>query len=152
MEKRTNVQGSKYQRRCLSLERSIKHYSNLHQILLIGEGDFSFYLALANAFGFAENMVPTSINSREKVLLSYKLAHETLSKMRRIGATILHGVDATTLEKHHIVRRRSFDRIVYNFPHAGFYGKEEDKTVIKKHHHLLKTFFKNTSTVLRTMG
>jgi hypothetical protein len=72
MEKRTDVQGSKYQRRCLSLERSIKHYSNLHQILLIGEGDFSFYLALANAFGFAENMVPTSINFLKKIFLERK--------------------------------------------------------------------------------
>jgi len=45
-------------------KRSIKHYSNSHQILLVGEGDFSFSLALANAFGSAENMVPTSLDSR----------------------------------------------------------------------------------------
>ena len=46
------------------LERSIKHYSNFHQILLVGEGDFSFSSALANAFGSTENMVTTSLDSR----------------------------------------------------------------------------------------
>ncbi|XP_057841212.2 uncharacterized protein LOC131050913 isoform X2 [Cryptomeria japonica] len=47
-----------------ALERRIKHYSNLHQILLVGDGDFSFSLALANAFGSASNMVATSLDSR----------------------------------------------------------------------------------------
>eukprot|EP00253_Pinus_taeda_P007844 PITA_07844 len=147
-----DVQEFKHQKRYPSLERSIKHYSNFHQILLVGEGDFSFSLALANAFGSAENMVPTSIDSRERVLSSYKTAHITLSKLESLGATILHRVDATKMEKHHIIGKRSFDRIVYNFPHAGFYGQEKDKAVIKRHRHLMKDFFKNASTVLSTMG
>lgn len=133
-------------------EKTINHYSNSHQILLVGEGDFSFSLALANAFGSAENMVATSLDSREKVLKLYNSAHEILSNLERLGAMILHDVDATTMETHHIIRKRRFGRIVYNFPHAGFLGQEHDKTVIEKHRHLVKMFFKNASSVLSDIG
>jgi len=67
----------------------------------------------------------------EKVLQLYESSHTTLSNLEGLGATILHGVDVTTMEKHDIIRRMKFHRIVYNFPHAGFYGKEDDKKVIK---------------------
>ena len=67
----------------------------------------------------------------EKVLKLYNFADEILSNLERLGAIILHDVDATKMEKHHIISKRRFDRIVYNFPHAGFHGKEHDKTVIK---------------------
>lgn len=45
-------------------EKWIKHYSNHHKILLVGEGDFSFALSLANAFGSASNIVATSRDSK----------------------------------------------------------------------------------------
>jgi 25S rRNA (uracil2634-N3)-methyltransferase len=45
-------------------EKWIKHYSNHHKILLVGEGDFSFALSLANTFGSASNMVATSRDSK----------------------------------------------------------------------------------------
>lgn len=44
-------------------EKWIKHYSSKQKILLIGEGDFSFALSLATAFGNATNIVATSIDS-----------------------------------------------------------------------------------------
>jgi hypothetical protein len=52
-----DINSSSYLLGCPFRERSIKHYSNFHQILLVGEGDFTFSSALANAFGFAENIV-----------------------------------------------------------------------------------------------
>lgn len=136
----------------LRLERSIKHYSNFHQILLVGEGDFSFSLALANAFGSAENMVTTSLDNKDKVLQLYKSAHETLSNLEKLGAKVLFGVDATVMKKHHIIRKMRFHRIVFNFPHAGFYGRESAETVIKKHRSLLKMFFMNARTILHEIG
>lgn len=47
-----------------TLERKIKHYSNHHKILLVGEGDFSFSKCLANAFGSASNITATSLDSQ----------------------------------------------------------------------------------------
>jgi 25S rRNA (uracil2634-N3)-methyltransferase len=67
----------------------------------------------------------------EKVLKLYNFSHEIQSNLERLGEIILHDVDATKMEKHHIISKTRFDRIVYNFPHAGFHGKEHDKTVIK---------------------
>lgn len=152
MEKITDVQESKHQKGDPSFEKSIKHYSNSHQILLVGEGDFSFSLALANVFESAGNMVVTSKDSRERVLSSYKTAHITLSKLESLGAKIYHEVDATKLEKHPVIGKMNFDRIVFNFPHAGFLGRETNKAVIKKHRHLIKNFFKSASTVLSPTG
>lgn len=41
----------------------VKHYCSSHRILLVGEGDFSFSLSVANAFGSASNMVTTSLDT-----------------------------------------------------------------------------------------
>ncbi|GAB4830161.1 hypothetical protein Ancab_019802 [Ancistrocladus abbreviatus] len=40
-----------------------KHYCSSHEILLVGEGDFSFSACLAEAFGSATNMFATSLDS-----------------------------------------------------------------------------------------
>lgn len=45
-------------------EKWIKHYSSRHEILLVGEGDFSFAACLARSFGSAANMVATSLDSK----------------------------------------------------------------------------------------
>lgn len=44
-------------------EKRIRHYSSKHQILLVGEGDFSFSVCLASAFGSATNITATSLDS-----------------------------------------------------------------------------------------
>lgn len=45
-------------------EKRITLYRSSDEILLVGEGDFSFSLCLARAFGTAKNMVATSLDSR----------------------------------------------------------------------------------------
>lgn len=45
-------------------ERWIEHYSSGQEMLLVGEGDFSFSACLARAFGYAGNMVATSLESQ----------------------------------------------------------------------------------------
>jgi hypothetical protein len=51
-------------------EKWIEHYSSSHKILLVGEGDFSFAVCLAKAFGTAENMIATSFDSKGITILS----------------------------------------------------------------------------------
>ncbi|CAA7015436.1 unnamed protein product [Microthlaspi erraticum] len=41
----------------------VKHYSSEHQILLVGEGDFSFSSSLATRFGSASNVTASSLDS-----------------------------------------------------------------------------------------
>lgn len=54
--------------------KRLKHYSNKQKILLVGEGDFSFSLSLARAFGSATNLTATTLDTRGKnqnILLTY---------------------------------------------------------------------------------
>lgn len=46
----------------------IGNYNSKQEILLVGEGDFSFSACLANAFGSATNMVATSLLSLRTIL------------------------------------------------------------------------------------
>ncbi|KAJ6727875.1 DUF2431 DOMAIN PROTEIN [Salix koriyanagi] len=52
-------------------ERWIKHYSSNQKILLVGDGDFSFAVCLAEAFGSATNVVATSLYSEEMTRFKY---------------------------------------------------------------------------------
>ncbi|GJV53087.1 heavy metal-associated isoprenylated plant protein 41-like protein [Tanacetum coccineum] len=130
----------------------VKHYSSNHQILLVGEGDFSFSCSLAVAFGDASNIVATSLDSYDVVIKKYKRAKANLELLYSRGAQLLHGVDAMKMKLHTDLQMRKFDRIVYNFPHAGFFGKESDNRVITMHKNLVCGFFKNASRMLRPCG
>ncbi|KAI0501751.1 hypothetical protein KFK09_016696 [Dendrobium nobile] len=69
-----------------------------------------------------------------------------------MGASIVHGVDATKMKFHAGLRTRRFDRIVFNFPHAGFKGKEDHPQLIKLHRQLVRGFFRNAGHMLRPYG
>ncbi|XP_077237529.1 uncharacterized protein LOC143879188 [Tasmannia lanceolata] len=101
-------------------EKWIKHYSNSHRILLVGEGDFSFALSLANAFGSATNMVATSLDNQDTLESKYSYAIGNVRELEEMGCLILYGIDATKMSTHFFLRTQRFDRIVYNFPHVGF--------------------------------
>ncbi|KAJ8637160.1 hypothetical protein MRB53_011427 [Persea americana] len=108
-----------------------KHYFSLHQILLVGEGDFSFSLCLAKAFGSASNLVTTSLDNYDVVTKKYSQAESNIQNLVKLGAAVLHGVDATKMKLHPDLSMRKFDRIIFNFPHAGFYGKEDEIRLIE---------------------
>ncbi|KAM0890187.1 hypothetical protein ACQ4PT_027212 [Festuca glaucescens] len=97
----------------------LKHYSSAQSILIVGDGDFSFSLAIATAFGSGENLVPTSLDSYGALTSKYGKAEANVTELKRLGATVLHGVDAKTMKLHSCLKMRRFDRIVFNFPHAG---------------------------------
>nr|GMC53663.1 heavy metal-associated isoprenylated plant protein 41-like [Ipomoea batatas] len=133
-------------------EKWLMHYSSLHQILLVGDGDFSFSLCLANSFGSASNILASSLDSYDEVTKKYKDAKSNLEKLQHLGATILHGVDAIKMKLHTDLRMRKFDRIIFNFPHAGFHGKEDNVRLIQMHRELIRGFFRNASGMLRAYG
>ncbi|OVA08279.1 protein of unknown function DUF2431 [Macleaya cordata] len=140
------------ERRNAETEKWITYYSSFHQILLVGEGDFSFSSCLAKAFGSASNIVATSLDQYDMVIKKYKDAKSNLESLEKLGATLMLGVDATKMKLFSDLQMRKFDRIIYNFPHAGFYGKEDHVCLIKMHRNLLQGFFKNASHMLRPFG
>ncbi|PPD88356.1 hypothetical protein GOBAR_DD14709 [Gossypium barbadense] len=55
--------------------------------------------------------------------------------------------------KHHTdLANRKFDRIIFNFPHAGFHGKEDNPHMIRMHRNLVQGFFRSARGMLRANG
>ncbi|KAK4715040.1 hypothetical protein R3W88_020947 [Solanum pinnatisectum] len=133
-------------------EKIIQHYSSYHQILLVGDGDFSFSLCLAQVFGSAANIVASSLQSYDDVIKMYKNGKSNLEKLKSLGGTVLHGVDATKIQLHTDLSNRKFDRIIYNFPHAGFHGSEDSDHLIQMHKNLVGRFFGSAKKMLRVDG
>lgn len=66
----------------------------------------------------------------EDVIKTYQSAQSNFSILENSGASHLHEVDATKMKFHSGLKARKFDRIIFNFPHAGFYGREDDALLI----------------------
>lgn len=61
----------------------------------------------------------------------YKNAIANVALLKSLGATLYYGVDATNMADLPDLRWKKFDRIIYNFPHAGFHGHESNPHLIK---------------------
>ncbi|XP_027357366.1 uncharacterized protein At4g26485-like [Abrus precatorius] len=133
-------------------EKRITHYLSSHKILLVGEGDFSFSLCLANAFGTAGNMIATSLDSRVSLGIKYARALSNLTELEALGCTIVHEVDVHTMTQHPLLKNQVFDRVIYNFPHAGFIGREIDDYQIRLHKKLVSGFLSNAKYLLSSCG
>lgn len=95
------------------------------RILLIGEGNFSFARALVvDSPPSLEHLPPanvtaTSYDSEEACFSKYPDAEAIVNTIKQYGVEVLFGIDATKLQKHAVLKGRRWDRIVWNFPHAG---------------------------------
>jgi 25S rRNA (uracil2634-N3)-methyltransferase len=81
------------------------------KVLTVGDGDFSFSLALAR---LGVVLTATSYESRATLENVYPDIQQTLIEMKRLGATILFQVDATNLAR--TLPKKYYERIVWNFP------------------------------------
>ncbi|XP_062193590.1 uncharacterized protein LOC133897003 [Phragmites australis] len=133
-------------------EKWLNHYSSMQSILIVGDGDFSFSLALATAFGSGANLVATSLDTYEVLMGKYSKAESNIMELKILEATVLHGVDVKGMKFHTDLRNRRFDRIVFNFPHAGFRGPEDQVHMINLHKELVRGFFRNACNLLMSYG
>ncbi|MCL7043790.1 hypothetical protein MKW94_024480 [Papaver nudicaule] len=133
-------------------EKWINHYSNSQRILLVGEGDFSFSLCLAKAFGDATNMVSTSIDTQDSLAKKYSDAIGNVRELEEKGCLVLLGVDATQMSQHFFLKTQRFDRIVYNFPHVGFLHREDSYCQIQLNKGLVKNFLKGAKDLILKTG
>ncbi|BFG28680.1 hypothetical protein CerSpe_149530 [Prunus speciosa] len=139
-----------------SFERQIKHCSSYQKILLLGEGDFSFAVCLARAFGLAVNMVATSLDSRESLMLNYSKAMSNVMELEARGCKVLLEVDVHSMSQHPFLISERFDRIIYNFPHVGYLHGPFSAECIwfqnRFHQDLIRGFLKNASEMLTAIG
>jgi len=95
------------------------------KILLVGEGDFSFTRALAlDPPSVLDSLPPrnitaTTYDTEQECYRKYHDAEEIVRMVKSKGVEVLFRVDATKLEKIQGLKSRKWDRIVWNFPHAG---------------------------------
>lgn len=100
-------------------------FNSTDNILLIGEGNFSFARALVLSppetlqFLPPSNVTATTYDTEEECCSKYPDAAEIIAALREKGVQLIFGVDATKLDKCPPLRGRVFDRVVWNFPHAG---------------------------------
>ena len=55
---------------------------------------------------------------------NYRHALSNIDKLRSLGAKVMHDVDATKMANVFPFKCMRFDRVVYNFPLAGFFPDE----------------------------
>jgi 25S rRNA (uracil2634-N3)-methyltransferase len=107
--------------------RSTNPFGASDRILLIGEGNFSFAVALLRHPPPSldhlppANVTATALDTEEACHAKYPDAEQNIRLLREMGTHVLFGVDATRLEKTSALKGKVFDRIVWNFPHAGEY-------------------------------
>ena len=95
------------------------------KILLIGEGNFSFAYALVvnppSQLHYLppQNITATAYDTERECIAKYADAQEKIDVLRAKGVNVLFGVDATKLEKVSQLKGKRWDKVVWNFPHAG---------------------------------
>ncbi|KAL7088177.1 hypothetical protein ACP275_13G112500 [Erythranthe tilingii] len=133
--------------------RPIKHYSSGHRILVVGDGDFSFSTCLARAFGCASNMTATSLDSQRFLLLNYASALPNLMELKARNCKVIHDIDATEMASHSIIGKMKFDRIVFNFPFAGFFDDDLPRdSQLMRHKGLVSMFMQNAVEMMSENG
>ncbi|GMH25464.1 hypothetical protein Nepgr_027307 [Nepenthes gracilis] len=128
-------------------------YTSSQKMLLVGEGDFSFSACLAVSFGSAANMVSTSLDSMEFLFKNYKQAMGNILQLKTRGCTVMHEVDATQMASCHSLNTIKFDRIIFNFPHAGVFRRDAPRDAqIREHQKLIRGFLKNAKKMIAADG
>ena len=96
-------------------------------ILILGEGNFSFTVALlekSHSNGHQFFIYSTSFDSYEEVEKKYPESRSLFKKITEsINVKLLHEVNATVSLKQTLLREKCdvnvFEHVVFNFPHLG---------------------------------
>ncbi|GFS45187.1 ferredoxin-fold anticodon-binding domain protein [Actinidia rufa] len=82
----------------------------------------------------------------------YPSGEANMAQLQGLGCTILHEVDAGTMSQDSRLQWKLFDRIVFNFPHAGFDYREHSLFQISLHQNVVKGFFRSAYEMLASNG
>eukprot|EP00993_Chasmostoma_nieuportense_P001592 NODE_245_length_2609_cov_21.550766_g228_i0.p1 GENE.NODE_245_length_2609_cov_21.550766_g228_i0~~NODE_245_length_2609_cov_21.550766_g228_i0.p1 ORF type:complete len:827 (-),score=230.85 NODE_245_length_2609_cov_21.550766_g228_i0:61-2541(-) len=117
--------------------------SGEQEVLLIGEGDFSFACSVAYQRGTAIGMVCTTLDSAIEMREKYPDAPSNTEQIRRMGGDVCYRFNATHDFSLDSNLSRRFDAVVWNFPLAG------DPTDTNTHLDLLFVFLDQIAALLK---
>ncbi|KAA1471427.1 hypothetical protein DENSPDRAFT_837418 [Dentipellis sp. KUC8613] len=116
--------------------RSTIPFRPTDKILLVGEGNFSFAHALALSPPSTlehlppQNVYATAYDSKDECFFKYPDAKKNVRALREKGVHVLFGVDARALHKTTALKGKTFDRIAWNFPHAGKGIADQNRNIL----------------------
>jgi hypothetical protein len=84
-----------------------------------------------HTFGLLSNWELFAMHTKELLMTEYSNAMSNLKELEERRCTVLHDVDARNMNRHPLLHFKLFDRITFNFPHAGFIWKEHDEYQIE---------------------
>ncbi|KAE9034226.1 hypothetical protein PR003_g5698 [Phytophthora rubi] len=121
-----------------------------HRVLTVGDGNFSYSLALAKQRKSLGDDTPpleltaTSYDSYEELVAKYPESKRICAQLKELGASVLHRVDATNIRESLVAAGATPDKfhaVVFNHPHCG----EEN---VRRHQSLLSHFYASALEVL----
>ncbi|CAJ1927872.1 unnamed protein product [Cylindrotheca closterium] len=126
-------------------------------VLTIGDGDFSYSLALARILKpqlSKSTVIATSYESRETLQETYPRFEDYSRELASLGAQLYFNVDATRLAQTlPIVAESKFDRICWNFPCTAIaYGQDGQNDAMDKNKDLVRQFVKDAKDLLSDCG
>lgn len=138
-------------------------YQKEMNILTIGDGDFTFSLALARMLcdestshnGKAWKIVATSYESKSTLQTVYPDINKTIAELEafRDQVKIEYEVDATRLSEtlSSDISKIKFHRIVWNFPcSAETNGQDGQNNAMERNKNLIKNFVRNSFEFLKS--
>jgi 25S rRNA (uracil2634-N3)-methyltransferase len=134
----------------LSSENSL--YALKDNILILGDGDFSFSLSLVK-LGHLQ-ITATSYESRESLIEYYPNTLDILDQLKIYNIPVYHNIDASAIKNSsNKIPLSNYDIIVWNFPCVGIpTGADGQYSEIEANKQLIRDFLSNAKDYLSPSG
>eukprot|EP00966_Prymnesium_polylepis_P042779 994144-Prymnesium_polylepis.1 len=121
------------------------------RVLTVGDGDLSYSLALARAFGARIQLTATVLVPEEELVATYAAAGRALAELRQRGVRFQAGVDATALQDAEPPIGPQ-DHIVFNHPHLGLADLTDEAAHARRHGTLISHYLHSAAAMLAAGG